>query len=798
MRRALPLAAVGMVLALALPSPIAASADSCVPGPGAELAGCNLANANLYGVDLAGADLTGANLAQTNLTDANLTGAEMADVTGSSVDLQGAQLVDADLTDANLPNGFFDGADLQQSTISGASLTGSDFTDVQSSEVIGGDATLPANWLLDGGYLVGPGADLSGDDLSGVSLIGADLASAQLNGANLDGTDLTGANLAGAITGGLTGTPAALPVNWTVVDGYLIGPSAFLYNASLAGAELSGDDAAGAVIEGANLTGADLSGADLSGADAIDATLTGANLQDTNLSGAQLAKVTSGGITGIPASLPNATPSNWQLDDGYLVGPYSNLVNANLSGANLSSGNLQGVNATGANLAGANLGSVYLMAALLGGANLNGVESGGITGTPYALPTGWGLVQGVLVQIPSGHAVASSPTTSASGSTWGPVSPWAPGGPPPTTDVKPAKAKAAAPIRPKATAAAATPFQAGINVYALDNCSSAASWQTNATNEMKGVKSLGANSVAITIPFFTPSPTSSSVFGMTVCNQPDGTLVRLQTPSPARLAVVVHAAEAQGLKVLVRPELQEANLFVGWRGTIAPTSTSAWFTSYNQLIRPYLEMAQANKVTRFSVAVELASLTNNSSWAPTIAAARSIFKGQIVFDSNWLSNAGKAFSGVETGEDAYPDFVNTTASASVATLLGKWNYTLKFIPFPSAAPNVSLDEVGISALSGAYRDSCCYSAPSSDFNQSIQATWFTTACKFAKTHKVGGIYFSGRVSDLQLGKTPHPALPSEPLGIPTGDHQSDPLLFRMSARARPAVPPARRPGSCRS
>jgi uncharacterized protein YjbI with pentapeptide repeats len=753
-----------MVLALTLPNPVRAGADGCVPGPGAELAGCNLANANLYGANLSGADLTGANLSQANLTDANLNQANLTDVQGSSVDLQGAQLFAADLTQANIPNGFFDGANVDESTMTGATFTGSDFNGVQSSQVTGGDLTLPTNWSLNGGFLIGPGADLTNADLSGVDLTGVDLASATLSGADLDGAILTGANLAGAITSGLTGTPAALPANWTVVNGYLIGPGAFLYNANLAGADLSGDDAAGANMEGADLSGANLAGANLSNTNAINVSMVGTNVAGTTLSGAQLARVTSGGITGVPASLPHATPSNWQLDDGYLVGPYANLQNANLSRANLSSANLHGANVQGANLADANLHAAYLMAAFLSGATLNGVTSGKITGTPYSLPSGWQLVLGILRKIPTGKAVASSPTTSAPGSTWAPVSPWAPGGPPPTTNVKHTAAKvttaSTAPPK-KTTAAASTPPQYGIDVYTIDNCSSPAEWQTLATNEMASIKSLGANSVGITIPFFTPSPTSNTVFTANVCTQP-GALVSLQTPSPARLAVVVQAAEAEGLQVLIRPELQEANLFVGWRGSIAPTSTTAWFASYNQMLRPYLEMAQANGVTRFSIAVELASLTSSPLWNTNIAAARAIFKGKLVFDSNWLSNGGKVFSGVATGEDAYPDIPNATPSTTVATLLKQWEITNRYLPFPTAKSDVSLDEVGISALDGAYRDSCCYSTPGSTFNQTIQAHWITAACQFLKAEKLAGIYFWGAFLTFNSGNLLTQPYPQNP------------------------------------
>ena len=97
------------------------------------------------------------------------------------------------------------------------------------------------------------GADLRRADLSGAILSGADLSRANLRYANLLGADLSGAdlrsaNLTGVLSGAITGAPSALPSDWSIVNGYLIGP-------------------------GANLSGADLSGANLSGADLRDADL---------------------------------------------------------------------------------------------------------------------------------------------------------------------------------------------------------------------------------------------------------------------------------------------------------------------------------------------------------------------------------------------------------------------------------------------------------------------------------------------------------------------------------------------
>jgi len=79
---------------------------------------------------------------------------------------------------------------------------------------------LPTNWQLTQGYLIGPGANLSG----------ADLGNANLNGAYLDGADLTGADLT---------------------------------DANLSGADLSGADLPYAELSGANLKYADLDNANL-------------------------------------------------------------------------------------------------------------------------------------------------------------------------------------------------------------------------------------------------------------------------------------------------------------------------------------------------------------------------------------------------------------------------------------------------------------------------------------------------------------------------------------------------------
>jgi uncharacterized protein YjbI with pentapeptide repeats len=217
---------------------------------------------------------------------------------------------------------------------------------------------------------------------------GAQLADADLNGAILRGIY----TVVGVGSGGITGVPASLPDGVlgaaSLVDGYLVGPDVDLNGADLASADLKGVSFQRATLDNADLADADLTGA------SIDGYLAGANLSGTNLTDAYMAGVSSGGIIGTPAILP----SNWLLEDGYLIGPDAQVTQANLTGVSLAGADLQVINLDGANLSGANASDAYLAAARLAGAVLDSIQSdGGVTGGPASLPSGWVLRSGWLI-----------------------------------------------------------------------------------------------------------------------------------------------------------------------------------------------------------------------------------------------------------------------------------------------------------------------------------------------------------------------------------------------------------------
>jgi len=275
------------------------------PSAGVDWSGCNLANADLSHANLSGANLSGASLKGANFNGSNLTGAHLnkADLTGALLPV--TDLSSADLTGANLTQAIIKSSSLNKTIMAGTTLT-----KVVGRQITGTPASLPANWAVVSGSLVGPGADLSNDglvnaDLHGMNLTGtifdhsnltnANLANANLagasfvgavvTGANLQGVNLAGDNLNGIVSGDVAGTPASLPAGWSLRDGFLIGPGASLHGANLAGQNLAGANLAGIDMTNANLVSTNLSKANLTGSDLTGANLTGASLFRAKLTG---------------------------------------------------------------------------------------------------------------------------------------------------------------------------------------------------------------------------------------------------------------------------------------------------------------------------------------------------------------------------------------------------------------------------------------------------------------------------------------------------------------------------------
>lgn len=197
-----------------------------------------------------------------------------------------------------------------------------------------------------GAYIVGPYVDLTG----------ANLTDCRFTGLNIVGATFTNATLINVATGGgMIGPPATntLPPKYRYVDdatdgtgGYFIGP---------------GVDLTGAALR--NLTSSELSGA----------YFTDVNISNARLAGSSIPYIKSGGMTGVPASLPASYSYIVSASGGYIIGPY-----ADVSGANLNNTTITGVN---------------ILHADLTNATFVNTRSGGLIGPPDALATNYNYVQ---------------------------------------------------------------------------------------------------------------------------------------------------------------------------------------------------------------------------------------------------------------------------------------------------------------------------------------------------------------------------------------------------------------------
>lgn len=287
-------------------------------------------------------------------------------------------------------------------------------------------------------------------------------------------------------------------------------------------------------------------------------------------------------------------------------------------------------------------------------------------------------------------------------------------------------------VRQVSRAAAATPAQLGVQVYWHD-VNDPHAVKVNATRVLDYVVGLGANSVGIAFPIFTDGSRPTKVY----------TKDRV-TPTPASLESVIGEAKARGLRVMVRPLIDEANIKDGagaWRGSIEPRNISAWFVSYRKTLMPFLAAAQAARADIFVIGAELDSLAGESAhWRTVQTAAAAVFNGRLAYADNWgrWATGRPVVTGVDPGLDAYPE-LELSDSATVAEISAAWSAWLR--EHPDRLAKTVVQEVGISATGGAYRHPAAWGTKNKPLVPQIQKRWFLGACQAVKSLRMSGIYF---------------------------------------------------------
>ncbi|WP_405789340.1 hypothetical protein OG753_19135 [Streptomyces sp. NBC_00029] len=242
------------------------------------------------------------------------------------------------------------------------------------------------------------------------------------------------------------------------------------------------------------------------------------------------------------------------------------------------------------------------------------------------------------------------------------------------------------------------------------------------------------NAVSVSFPFVSKGITASKVEAGPI------------TPSTAHLAILLDEAAASGLRVTLRPLLDEKSLMAqdpqAWRGKIKPADPAAWFASYQQFLGPYLELSAQHKVKTFVIATELSSMENDARWKGLLTSARQSFPGEINYAVNWDMFVERDITmPVKTvGVDAYFPLKELKDDAPVSAVVAGWQKWLDK-KATGKLDKFMLYEVGAPAENGAYGHPGAWGGKTSPLNFQVQKNWFDAVCQVARERGMSGLYW---------------------------------------------------------
>lgn len=173
------------------------------------------------------------------------------------------------------------------------------------------------------------------------------------------------------------------------------------------------------------------------------------------------------------------------------------------------------------------------------------------------------------------------------------------------------------------------------------------------------------------------------------------------SPSVQSLKSAISFAKRLGLKVSLKPhvnlETRES------RNRINPANFSEWSTNYSEYILSYAYLASELKVDSFFIGTELEGTTNNDEyWRSLIKLVRKVYKGEVSYSSNRLSEAENInwwdsldFIGVSFYEPVLTVVDNDTTEAELISAWYYNGYILRLLQLHERwKKNIILSELG--------------------------------------------------------------------------------------------------------
>jgi len=147
-----------------------------------------------------------------------------------------------------------------------------------------------------------------------------------------------------------------------------------------------------------------------------------------------------------------------------------------------------------------------------------------------------------------------------------------------------------------------------------------------------------------------------------------------KSPTDAAVKEAIQDIHNRGMKVMLKPHVD--CLDGTWRGAIAPSSTTAWFSSYNDFIVHYASIAASYDVELFSVGCELKTMSGSSyssNWGGVISNIKNIYKGPLTYSAHWDAYENVCFwSSLDyIGTSAY-FYLNEEQDPSLEDLIDAW------------------------------------------------------------------------------------------------------------------------------
>lgn len=288
----------------------------------------------------------------------------------------------------------------------------------------------------------------------------------------------------------------------------------------------------------------------------------------------------------------------------------------------------------------------------------------------------------------------------------------------------------AAPAKKAAVSVAISKPVLGVDLYAPSNYP-AAEVRADGQRTLDYIKQvLKADAVGIVWDFYAAG------------NHSDGVKTTQETLSARNVGILTTMARQDGLQVEYRPLIFVGTLaHHGWEGKITPSNPGLWFSRYYTAELPYLKIAQRQGVKEFVAATEMHDLNGSPLWRSFLRRVSKVYHGVTSYsawDQDYFPPDTHLLAVKDLGMDMYQP-LDLPATASAKRVTAAWEKMFSTIPV-SVLRRTAIDETGIEARSGAYRNPPNLGAPG-HLNEKVQANWFTAACATVHRYHMRGVFF---------------------------------------------------------